>query len=278
MFNLFLYELRKRRNAIIGWGIGMGLYILYILVLYPTIGDAYSGLIENLGDNPLFQMFGDFQSMSSFSGFFSLYVADYLPLILAIYAIINGTAALAGEEEAGTLELILSQPLARWQIVLAKAVAMMVAMLLILLVTAVMTIITFIAMEEQLGSTGVTLGDITVLILYAWPVVMVFMMMALFLGAFLPHRRLAATGVTLFLIIAFFGDNLAGLSDTLARLQPLFPFSYYDGSQLLEEGVPLDDLLLLLGANLALLLLALISFQRRNVTVGAWPWQRARIP
>lgn len=278
MFNLFLYELRKRRNAIIGWGTGMGLYILYILVLYPTIGEAYSGLIENLGDNPLFQMFGDFQSMTTFSGFFSLYVADYLPLILAIYAIVNGTAALAGEEEAGTLELILSQPLARWQIVLAKAVAMMVAMLLILLVTAVMTIITFIAMEEQLGSTGVSLGDITVLILYAWPVVMVFMLLAMFLGAFLPNRRLAATGVTLFLVIAFFGDNLAGLSDTLESLQPLFPFSYYDGSQVLEEGVPLDDLLLLLGANVALLLLALVSFQRRDVTVGAWPWQRARIP
>lgn len=278
MFNLFLYELRKRRNATIGWGISMGLYVVYVMVLYPAIGDAYGELINNLGNNPLFQIFGDFSSMTSFSGFLSLYVADYLPLILAIYAITNGTGALAGEEEAGTLELIMSQPLARWQIVVAKAAAMMIAVFLILLITAGAAIITFIVMEEQIGPTDVTIGSILAMVLYAWPLVMIFMMLALFLGAFLPRRRLAAIGVTIYLIISFFGNNLATLSDTLDRLQPLFPFYYYDGNRILGEGVSLDDLLLLSGAIVILLLLALASFQRRNVTVGAWPWQRARIP
>jgi ABC-2 type transport system permease protein len=275
MFDLFLYEMRKRRNAIIGWGVGMAIYVAYILILYPSIGDAYGDIISNLGDNPLFQMFGDFANMTTFSGFFSLYVADYLPLILAIYAIINGTGTLAGEEEAGTLEL--SQPLARWQIVIVKTMAMMLAMLLILLATLLVTVITFVTMEEQIGPTDVTIGDLAVLILYAWPVVIIFMLLGLFLGAFLPNRRLAAMVVTVFLIISFIGDNLASVSDTLEVFRPLFPFTYYNGNEIFAEGVPLGDLLALLGANAVLLLLAVVSFQRRNITVGAWPWQRARI-
>lgn len=277
MVELFLYEMRKRRTAIIGWSIGMSVYFVYILLLYPTIGDQYGELLQNLDvENSLFQMFGDMSSMSSFSGFFALYAAEYLPLMLAIYAITNGTAALAGEEEEGTLELLLAQPLARWQMVMAKVAAMMLAVFIILLVTTVVTVVTFSAMQAQIGETPVTEADLAILILFAWPVVMVFMMLSLFLGAYLPRRRQAVTLVTLILVTAFFGNNLAGISETLKSIQFLFPFYYYDGQAILTEGVPVADLAVLLGAVLLFLALALISFQRRDVTVGGWPWHRTQ--
>ena len=277
MLELFLYEMRKRRTAIIGWSIGMSVYFVYILLLYPTIGDQYGELLQNLDvENSLFQMFGDLGSMSSFSGFFALYAAEYLPLMLAIYAITNGTAALAGEEEEGTLELLLAQPLGRWQIVMAKAAAMMLAVFVVLLVTAIVTVVTFSSMQAQISETPVTEIDLLMLILFAWPVVMVFMMLSLFLGAYMPRRRMAVTVVTLLLVASFFGNNLAGISEALERMQFLFAFHYYDGQAILTEGVPLSDLAILLGAVVFFLALALISFQRRDVTVGAWPWHRAR--
>ena len=43
------------------------------------------------------------------------------------------------------------------------------------------------------------------------------------------------------------------------------------------EGVKASDVMVLLGAAAIFYVLALLSFQRRNVTVGAWPWQRARV-
>ena len=42
------------------------------------------------------------------------------------------------------------------------------------------------------------------------------------------------------------------------------------------EGVPADDVAILLGATVTVLGLALLSFRRRDVTVGAWPWHRAQ--
>lgn len=277
MLNLLRYELRKRRSAVIGWGIGMAIYSVYVMALYPSIGEQFGTLLNNMNvDAPLFQMFGDMAGMATFRGFFNLYIMEYVPLVLAIYAIVNGTGALAGEEEAGTLELLLGLPLARWQIVLMKAVAMMVAVLLIVLISAAAAAITFVAMEAEIGSTDVTTVDVMVALLYSWPLVMVYMMLGLFLGAFLPSRRSASVVVTVVLIVSFFGNNLADLSSTLATLRPLFPFHYYDGMDILSGQIELNALLTLLGATVVFLLLAVISFQRRNVTVGAWPWQRPR--
>lgn len=277
MVNLLRYELRKRRTAVIGWGIGMALYIVYVMVLYPSIGDQFGTLLNEMNvDTPLFQMFGNLSGMATFSGFFDLYIMEYVPLILAIYAIVNGTGALAGEEEAGTLELLLSLPLARWQIVLMKALAMMVAVWVIVLITAVVGAVTFLAMEAGIGTTAITAGDVLVALLYSWPLVMVYMTLALFLSAFLPGRRIAAMVVTMVLIVSFFGNNLAALSPTLETLQPLFPFFYYDGMEILGGEIEASALLTLFGAIVVFLLLAVISFQRRNVTVGAWPWQRPR--
>jgi ABC-2 type transport system permease protein len=79
------------------------------------------------------------------------------------------------------------------------------------------------------------------------------------------------------LIVSYFGNNLGNLIEALQDLQFLFPFYYFNGLDILTGGVVTRDLLILLGATMAFLVLALLSFQRRNVTVGAWPWQRARI-
>jgi len=277
MLNLLRYEMGKRRNAIIGWGIGMALYNVYVMALYPSIGEQFGTLLSNMNvDAPLFQMFGNIAGMATFRGFFDLYVMEYVPLILAIYAIVNGTGALAGEEEQGTLELLLSLPLSRWQIVLMKAVAMMIAVLLIVLITAGAGAATFIAMESEIGTSDVTAVDVLLALLYSWPLVMVYMMLALFLSGFLPTRRMASMVVTVILIVSFFGNNLAALSDTLGTIQPLFPFYYYDGADILGGQIEASALLTLFGAIVVFLVLAVVSFQRRNITVGAWPWQRPR--
>jgi ABC-2 type transport system permease protein len=106
---------------------------------------------------------------------------------------------------------------------------------------------------------------------------MVFAMLSLFLAAYLPNRRIAATVAMIILIVSYFGNNLANLVDALKNVQFLFPYDYFNGQEILSGGIVTKDLLILLGATGVFLALAILSFQRRNVTVGAWPWQRARI-
>jgi ABC-2 type transport system permease protein len=157
-----------------------------------------------------------------------------------------------------------------------KAIALAVAAFLILAIAGVGSAL---ALQVVKGTTevAVTPGQLFVVLLTAWPLIMAFMMMGLFLGAFLPNRRIAALVLAVIFIASYFGKNLAGMVESLEPIRPLSLFYYFDSSSaVFTEGVKASDVMVLLGAAAIFYVLALLSFQRRNVTVGAWPWQRGR--
>lgn len=276
MFRLLRHELVARRIAILGWGIGMAAFAGYIIVLYPQFAEPMAAM--NLEDISIYQLLGDFSDFASFTGFVSAEVLTFLPLLLAIYAIINGTSTLAGEEDNGTLESIMALPLPRWQLVMSKAIALGLALLIVLLIVGAAMAVAITTLPADVDAAGVSSADLIVVALAIWPLVFFFAMFSLFLGAVAPNRRTAAVIATVLLVFGYFGNNLASMADWLERIQPLFPFYYLDSANLMKDGPDLQDTLILLAAGAASLTLALVFFQLRNVTVGAWPWQRARIP
>jgi ABC-2 type transport system permease protein len=276
MLKLLLHEVRARRVAILGWGIGLALFGGYVIVLYPEFAEPMAAM--NLEDIALYQVLGDFSDFASFTGFVSAEVLTFLPIMLAIYAIVNGTASLAGEEDNGTLEAIMALPLPRWQLVMSRAIALGLALLLIMLIVGLAMAVSLTTLPDDTDTGGVSAGDLIVVSLAVWPLVGLFAMLSLFLGTFAPNRRTAVIIATVFLVFSYFGNNLAGMVGWLERIQPLFPFYYLDSANLMREGPDLENTLILLAAGAVSLLLALIFFQRRNITVGAWPWQRAQLP
>jgi len=276
MFNLFLHELRSRRTAILGWGLGIALFGILIISVYQDFEPQLAGF--NLEDIELYQVMGDFGDFASFKGFVSVEMYIFIPVLLAIYVIINGTGTLAGEEDNGTLEPLMALPLHRWQLVVTKALALGIAMFLILAIISIGVVIAFNSLPADVNVGEVELVDLVTATLAIWPLIMVYATLSLLLGAFMPTRRLAASAATIVLIATYLGNNLANMIDWLEPLRTLSPFNYYDGQQVIESGIDSGDLTVLLGATAVFFFLALVSFQRRNVTVGAWPWQRAQIP
>ena len=274
MFNLLLHELRVRRSAIIGWGIGLILFILIYLPIYPSLQEQMTTF--DVGNIAIYQAMG-MSSMATLEGYISSTIVQFIPILLGIFAIINGTATLAGEEDNGTLELMVAMPLARWQIVTIKAVAMIIATLLITFMAGLGAMAVFATIEGQV-ETSLTAMDLFTVILSGWPLVIAFMMISFFLGAYLPSRRLASALATIVFIISYFGNALANLADKVEPLRPIFLFSYLNTSpQVFTEGVNGTDMVVLLGTAVFFFILALASFQRRNITVGAWPWQRPQV-
>ena len=100
MLDLLKYELFSRWSAILGWGTGLALLgIMYIAIL-PEVGDQMAAI----ADLSLYQMMGI--DMHSLAGILASSVIGIIPVILGIYAIITSTETLAGEEDSGTLELL----------------------------------------------------------------------------------------------------------------------------------------------------------------------------
>jgi ABC-2 type transport system permease protein len=271
MLNLLKHEIQSRFGAILGWGIGLALFGSMYIALFPEMSEQLTGL----GDLSIYQAMGI--DMTSFAGYMSSVVIQYVPLLLGIYAIITSTKTLAGEEDSGTLELVLAMPLHRWQIVAMKALAISVVGILIVVVAGLGDALVLNLIKNSVD-VDVTAGQFFAATLNAIPITLAFLMMGLFFGAYLPSRRAAALVMTVIFVSSYFGRLVFGMVESLEPFQRLSLFHYFDTSaSVFTEGVEAGDVLLLLAVALIFFVLALLSFQRRDVTVGLWPWQRARM-
>ena len=272
MLSLFAHELRSRWKAVIGWGIGFTLFGAMYIAVYPEVEEQ----MADMADLSLYQAMGI--SMASFEGYIGSVVILFVPLLLGIYAIGTGTKTLAGEEDSGTLELIMARPLSRWQIISVKALAIGIALIVILLIGGLGNAAVLAAVKTGYETTLMPM-DLFSAVLTGWPITMAFAMISLFLGAFVPSRRIATIVATVILIASYFGENIAGMVESLKAIKPLSLFTYFDSSAtVFTDGATASDVLILLAVAVVFFILALISFQQRSVSVGAWPWQRGRVP
>jgi len=271
MVRLILQELKFRRNAIIWWSIGLCWFPLVYIGIYPSVADQFTGL-ANL---EIYQTLG--MNLGTFEGWVGSILFLFMPLILCIYTVISGTGTLAGEEEDGRLEMMVTLPLERWQIVTAKAIAFNIATLIILLVVSVVSALVLMSIQSQV-ETDVRPFQLTGAMLATWPLIFAMSMFSIFLAAFCSRRRIAALIGAAVLIVSYFGTNLSGQVTSLESLKPLFIFSYVDSTgNALLHGQPVGDVLVLVGIGLVSFALAVYFFMERNLTVGLWPWQRAKV-
>lgn len=271
MLNLLWVELKKRATAVIGWGVGIGAYLALILSVSPELAPMFGDI--DLASIPIYQMFGLTENnMMSIAGLVAVYVS-FIGVTIAVYGVITGANALAGEEDDGTLEVLMALPLARWQIVMAKTIAIAIAIFAVLVIAFLGYLFVFPAVEAEIGGEF-GLYELFLSTVEAWPLTFMFAMFALFLGAYLP-RRSQAMAVSLGVLLgSYLFNNLAQQAGPLKELRQFLPFYYSVGGEVLSKGLDLEKMALLTGVGLVFLVLALLSFQRRNVTVGAWPWVR----
>jgi ABC-2 type transport system permease protein len=278
MLSLLLQELRLRRGGILGWGIGLSLFPVIYVGLYPSFADQMSNFQQIL-DLPVYQAVGiSMEAMGSLEGYIASTVTNLIPVILSIYAVLNGTGTLAGEEDSGRLELIVALPIPRWQIVAVKALALGIALAFILAIAGSGAALTLVSIASQVELT-ITPFDLLLSLLSAWPLAMAFATISLFLGALSPTRRVASMLATVIVIASYLGANLTGLISSLESIEWLFLFHFYEATaEALEKGQQGSSIIVLLAVALVAFGAAVFFFQRRNLTVGAWPWQRGKVP
>src|ERR1700752_4689228 len=124
--------LRNRRRSTIAYAVGMALYMLVIVALYPAFKHS-SGLDKVVTNNStLAAMFGVTGSITSPAGWVDANsYTNFLPLIVLLLTIGYGAAAIAGQDEDGTLALLVTLPLPRHRILAQKIVTMSIQALIL---------------------------------------------------------------------------------------------------------------------------------------------------
>lgn len=252
--------LQARSVAI--WGMALGAFGVMMVSIFPAIADGPG--LEQLTDvypEGMMQAVGieDIASLATIEGFLNAEIFGLvLPLAIPFFAILAAAGAIAGAEENGTIDVLMSNPLPRWQLVAAYFVSTAVSLAAILAIFGL-----FLWGSAQFIDAELTLGKTAEGVFGAWPLALFFGGLAMLASAVF-HRRMLAVGVAggvLFLM--YFLDVVAGLVEDLEFLKH-FSAIYHYGAPL-TEGIDWASFAGLTGAALVLAVVAVFAFQKRDI-------------
>jgi ABC-2 type transport system permease protein len=274
--NVFLKTLRDNRWGTLLVGLGLGLMYVIVVVEYQE----FIGNPAQLADfTRAYQAFGflvgEYVPIDTLGGFMTIEILVYTAVVLAVWLAVMGVAVIRGEEEPGTLDLLLATPQARGAVFAQKAAALGVCLLVALALSGAPLALGLWMTNQTLPLAGVLATGLNCGVLAA-----VWGAGGLLLGQVVASRHaaviLAAGGIT----ATFLLDNLVTTVPRLKNLTWLLPFHYYNLSKPLVPGRTLDAgavAILILGAA-ALLILAAWLFARRDVGAAFALWPAWRPP
>jgi ABC-2 type transport system permease protein len=265
---VFGYTLRRLRGQILGWGIALGLMAMLVVSIYGVFADQQAQFDQILEAYPpeLMAFFGiDTATTSMFSpeGFISVEFFSFIaPIALGIFAVLTGSGLLAGDEEKGTLDLILAHPVSRTSLFMGRLLAFVTATVGIL---AIVWLGFIVAMSRS--SMGIGWGAILLPLLSLLAVLLVFSTLALLLSMVLPSRGMAASVAGLVMVASYFITSLAKINEDLETIARFFPLNYYQSGEAIH-GLNWQWLGGLLLVAVIFALLAWWRFWRRDIRVG----------
>lgn len=183
-----------------------------------------------------------------------------LPIALIVLTTVIGARALAGEEQRRTMGLLLANPVSRSRVVVEKVAALVLHAAILGGVVFASTVA-----GSALGGLGMSWANIAAASLLLVLLGLVFGAVALVLGAATGRTRVAASGTAGLALALYLVSSLLPLSDGVATYARWSPFSYYLTSDPLTDGLRWSHAGILAGLTIALVVLAAVLFDRRDL-------------
>ena len=259
---LFGHLWRSQRTKLLIVGVAMAAWNAFGPIIYNAFGSQMQALVDSGMIPRQLAEFGG-GNVFSLNGSIALgYLHPISIILISIFAIGFTTAAVAGERQRGTLEVLLARPLSRRTVYTTILVAALVFVGLTLVAAAAGTLI---------GSAiGGVLGDLA---LDRLPIVWLNGMLmwgavsAIGLAASVSFDRLTpAIGITLaIVIVSYFLYVLGSLWPDAKGLEPYSLFNYLDARDILTGSI--DPVAFVVPGVVAAVAIAvgLVVFPRRDL-------------
>jgi ABC-2 type transport system permease protein len=254
---------RERRRSLVWWTLGLVALIGINVAFYPSVRDdpALSEYAKDLPESVRALFAGGELDIASPIGYLNSQIyALMAPLVLLIFSIGAGAGAVAGEEERGTLDLLLAHPVRRRDYVVQRflALAALVAALTIVLLATVAVGSALVDLDIGFGRLVAASAAVGLLaVLYA--------AVALAVGALTPGRAKAIAVAAGLALAAWIFDGLAQAVDVLERWRPASPYYHALGQNPLRDGPNWGGWAVLAAATAVLVAVAAAGLERRDV-------------
>lgn len=257
---LFRRALADSWRSLIGWSLGVVAALGLYLPLFPSLGgsEQLQQLIDSLPPE-LVRSIGYDQiatgagyTQSTFYGLIGF-------LLLTIASVSWGTAAIAGDEESGSLELTLAHGVGRVQVVLERAAALIVRLAWLAALAAAIVIALTDSAQLDIRPANAVAASAALLGL-----VLVFGMVSLAVGAATGRRSYALAAGAGAAVASYAVNAIANQNSDLEFLHAWTPLHWAYGNSPLMNGT--DGMLAVLyGVATVLLAIAAVVFSRRDI-------------
>jgi ABC-2 type transport system permease protein len=256
--------LRDYRRAILGWGLGLAALTLMQLAVYPSVRSQGSTMRDLINSYPsaLKAMFGmEGVDFTSGPGYLSTETFSLLaPLMLIGLGIALGAGAIAGEEENGTLDLLMASPVSRGRMLAGKALGALAALVTVAagFYLTVLAAASGYGMGVGAGPLAQATGAVLLLAIACGAVA--------FLAGAATGKRGAAIGAGAgFAVVSYFIDSLAGITAAVRPWRVVSIFHQASATGALQGGLGVAGPLATTAFAAACLLGAWYLFARRDL-------------
>jgi len=259
---LFRRTLGSLRVRLIVCAVGLFAWGAVLPLVYSAFGKA---LGESFASNPVLSQLTQFGGgdIVSLSGSIALgFIHPITLLLMGIFAIGFPLAAIAGERQRGTLEVVLARPISRRTLYLTLVVAGAL-MLAVLMAAEVLGGVASAAAGGVLNE--ISIGNAVLLWFNGW--LLFLALMAISFASSVSFDRLGpALGITLaFVIVSYFLDVIGSLWPAAAWIQTYSIFDLLRAKHVLMVGLIPEHVVALVAITTIAVAYAWLEFPRRDL-------------
>ncbi|NLW44270.1 MAG: ABC transporter permease [Syntrophomonadaceae bacterium] len=269
--NLYGFETQRLLKGLLTWSAVVNLLLVLFMAFYPSM--AESGLADlskyKLEALPpaVLEAFG-LNLMTDLSDLlqYYAYIAQYILMAAAIYALILGTSALIKEEADGTIEFLYARPVSRLEITTGKLLSIVTVLWAFNLITFGVSVLLLHAFRDP----GYEYLPLTLAMFSGMLAAqMVFLAAGFALSTVLPRYSNPVTvGLGLFLVTYLLG-TIAAVNEQLEWLKYLSPYHYVQPTNVLANDGTVEQVYLhiMLLTTLTAILFAYWRYRRKDLLV-----------
>jgi ABC-2 type transport system permease protein len=258
--------IRDRRWSTLSWALGLVGLTLFTVALYPSIKGQPS-IEELLADLPeAFTSAIGYDAavpLSSPAGYLQARLFSTLaPLLAVVFGIGAGAQAIGGSEEAGTLELLLANPVTRSRVLLERYLATFGLLGALLVVFAAALLL----LGPLFGAlVGVATADVLWACAAVYALGLLHGSLAFAIGAATGRRGPAVALATTVAVAGYLIETVLSAAADLGTLRQLSPWHWYLDRNMLADGAAPAAILLPVAVSVALLAAGWAAFRRRDL-------------
>lgn len=261
IWTIFTKALRDARGMTLGMGLALALIAMIVVLLFPSYRDSMKGF-----ELPEYMkaFLGEASGIGTPEGFMTTEYFSWAPLLGIVVAIMTGSYAFVGEEADGTLDLLLSHPIRRWHLAVAKIVALTVAMVGLLFAG-----VPGFAIGQAFSDMDLPLGRFLAATANMVPLVALFLGLTLIGSALLPSRGGALLAPIATVVVTYFIQMVATVVPAVEGLRVVSPFYWAEPSRVLIHGFDWTRSSIMMAIALVEFALAVWALEHREIAQGS---------